>query len=128
MPYLQVESHILRYSIPAFETTSSPDCQLSFFEILSETWQLHPQLQDHLRGPLLNLLNSSSADLQKRVLRFWNGVLPATLSERLVSLIKILTDLEHAQVEIGHFSHSLHWRTAHEQPATSSQTLLLDFN
>ena len=53
---VQVAQDILLYSIPALQTTTSPDCQLSLFELLSETWQLHPQLQEQLRGPLLTLL------------------------------------------------------------------------
>ncbi|KAK9839902.1 hypothetical protein WJX74_000152 [Apatococcus lobatus] len=89
----QVSSHFLSHSLPAFENNSSPDCQLSFFEVFSEVWQLHPQLQDQLKGPLLRLLGTPSTDLRKRVLRFWNSVLPATLPERLVSLIQLPTDL-----------------------------------
>ena len=95
---VQVSSHILTTSIPACNSTSSPDCQLSFFELLSEVWQLHPQLQDQLKGPLLNLLDAPSTGLRKRVLRFWNSVLPATLPARLVSLIQLLTELESVQV------------------------------
>ncbi|KAK9867398.1 hypothetical protein WJX84_001490 [Apatococcus fuscideae] len=89
----QVSQHILEPGIPAFQDATSPDCQLSFFELLSEAWQLHAQLQPQLRGPLLALLASPSPDLRRRALRFWHSVLPASLPGRLVSLISLATEL-----------------------------------
>ena len=92
--HVQVAQHILSHSIPALEATRSPDCQLSFFEILSEAWQLHPQLQDQLRGPLLTLLGSPGAELRHRALAFWHSILPPSLPERLTSLITMTAQLQ----------------------------------
>ncbi len=91
---MQVAQHILAYSIPALQATTSPDCQLSGFELLSEAWQLHPQLHDQLRGPLLGLLDAPGAELRSRAVAFWHSVLPPTLPERLTSLIRLVADLQ----------------------------------